>query len=89
MSMKAWIYRLWPKNALRHTEESIRIAEKVDMKHPQYYQMKANILKKLGDDNYSKFEKIAENLAKDNFKMLKRFSEEKGINMDEFEELMK
>ena len=77
------------KDALEHTEESIRAAEKVDMRHPQYYQMKANILKKLGDDNYKKFEKIAENLAKDNFKMLKKFSEENGINMDEFEELMK
>ena len=77
------------QNALKHTEESIRIAEKVDMKHTQYYQMKANILKKLGDDDYVKFEKIAQDLEKDNLKMLKKLAEENEIDMDDFEEMMK
>ena len=76
-------------DALEHTEESIRIAEKADMRHPQYYQMKANILKKLGNDSYKKSEEIAVKLAKENFKKIQEFADENGIDIDEFEGLMK
>ena len=47
------------KGALEILDKTIEIAEKSNMRHPQYYMLKADILKKLGNEDYKRFEKLA------------------------------
>lgn len=52
--------------------KTIECAEEQKMQHPQYYMLKATILKKQGDKRYQEYEKFAERVQKENNKMLKK-----------------
>lgn len=71
------------EKALEVINETIRIAERVGMKHPQYYLIKARILKELNDPVYKEFEKLSEQIAKENIKMVKKMGKEMGVDVEE------
>jgi len=70
--------------ALKELDKCIQVAEKVDMRHPQYYYLKAELLKKFNDKDYTKFEKIAKELEKENVQRFKSFSKESGVSPKDF-----
>ncbi|MBI2653088.1 hypothetical protein HYX00_06485 [Candidatus Woesearchaeota archaeon] len=74
------------KGALEILDKTIEVAEKVNMRHFQYYMLKADILKKLGNEDYKKFEKLAQDTEKETDAKLKNFADEAGIDMEDFEE---
>ena len=76
------------KGALEILDKTIEIAEKVNMKHFQYYMLKADILKKLGNGDYERFEKLAQDVNKENEAKLKNFVDEAGLDIEEFKDFM-
>ena len=72
------------KGALEILDKTIEVAEKVDMKHFQYYKLKADILKKLGNEDYKRFEKLAQDVNKENKAKLKNFADEAGLDIEDF-----
>ncbi len=70
--------------ALEAIDKCIEVAESVSMKHPQYYDLKADILKKLGQDNWPYFEKKANEIQAENMKMFKKLCKQKGLNPKDF-----
>ena len=80
------------RGALEILDKTIEVAEKADMRHPQHYQLKADVLKKLNDPDYNKFEETAKKLAKENLSTFKKLSEEIGLDddlLDEFDKRLK
>lgn len=76
------------KGALEVLDKTIEVAEKVNMRHPQYYMLKADILKKLENEDYKRFEKLAQDVDKENTANIKDFADEAGIDAEEFEDFM-
>src|SRR3989338_4015209 len=72
------------KGALEILDKTIEVAEKVDMKHFQYYKLKADILKKLGNEDYKRFEKLAQDIDKENTAKLKNFVDKAGLDIEDF-----
>ncbi|MEK6845293.1 MAG: hypothetical protein AABY26_00925 [Nanoarchaeota archaeon] len=70
--------------ALEEINKCIAVAEKVSMKHFEYYRLKADILKKIGDGGWQEFERRAKEVNAENTKMFNKFCKEKGINPKEF-----
>lgn len=66
--------------ALEAINQCITTAEKVSLKHPQYYLIKAEILKKLDKKGWQEFEIKAKEIEAENTKMLNRLCKEKGID---------
>jgi tetratricopeptide (TPR) repeat protein len=75
---------LYFKEALDELNKCIEVAEKVDMRHPQYYFLKAEILKKFNDNSYKEFEKTAKKLEKENIERFKSLIKESGMNIRDF-----
>lgn len=75
---------LYFDEALKETNTCIKVAEKVNMRHPQYYLLKAELLKKLNDQNYKKFGKIAKELERENMKIFKQSLKESGMTQKGF-----
>lgn len=71
---KAVIYwKLEKENeAMRWINTTIQCAEKENMRHPQFYSLKAGLLKKQGDKSYMEYEQFAEKIQKENKRMLKK-----------------
>ena len=76
------------KGALEILDKTIEVAEKVNMRHFQYYMIKADILKKLGDEDYKRFEKLAQDVHKENDAKLKNFADEAGLDIEDFNDFM-
>ena len=76
------------KGALEILDKTIEVAEKVNLKHFQYYMLKADILKKLGNEDYKRFEKLAQDINKENEAKLKNFADETGLDIEEFKDFM-
>lgn len=76
------------QKALEIIDETISIAKKANMKHPQYYAVKARILKEMNDPSYKEFEKIARRYVKKNLAQLKKLYKEQdkdfGRELDGF-----
>lgn len=71
--------------ALEVLDSCIQISERVDMKHHQFYMMKADILKRQNNDDYKRFEKMAKAVENENMKMLKRMAEENELDLEDFD----
>lgn len=71
------------KGALEVLDKTIEVAEKVNMRHFQYYILKADILKKLGDGRYKEFEDIARKIEKRNLQMIKEKAEKFGFDLED------
>ena len=74
------------KGALEILDKTIEVAEKVNMKHFQYYMLKADILKKLGNEDYKRFEKLAQDTEKETDAKLKNFADETGLDIEDFKD---
>jgi len=72
------------KGALEILDKTIEVAEKADMRHFQYYKLKADILKKLGNEDYEKFEKLAQDTEKETDAKLKDFADDAGLDIKDF-----
>ncbi len=72
------------KAALEILDKTIEVAEKVNMRHFQYYMLKADILKKLGNEDYKRFEKLAQDVNKENEAKFKDFADEAGLDIEDF-----
>lgn len=67
------------EESLKETDKCISFAEKTNMKHPQYYQLKADIMKKLDKEGYEEFEEIAKKVEKESMQMIKSMSKKLGM----------
>jgi len=76
------------KGALEILDKTIEVAEKVNLKHFQYYMLKADILKKLGNEDYKRFERLAQDINKKNEATLKNFADKAGLDIEEFKDFM-
>jgi len=74
---KAVIYWKLKKDneAMIWIDQTIQCAEKENMQHPQFYNLKAAFLKKQGDKEYGKYEQLAKEIQKKNMKMFKKLQE--------------
>ena len=70
--------------ALEVLNHCIEIAERVDMRHPQFYMMKADILKRQNNEDYKTFEKMAKEVDEENTKKIERIAEENNFNLEDF-----
>ena len=77
------------KGALEILDKTIEVAEKSNMRHFQYYMLKADILKKLGDGNYKRFEKLAQDIDKENEAKINNFADEAGIDIEDFKDFIR
>ncbi len=71
--------------SLEAINQCIAVAEKVSMKHPQYYSFKADIIKKNGGNGWQEFEKKAKEVEAENTKMFNQLCNEKGMNPEDFQ----
>lgn len=70
--------------ALDEINKTIEVAEKVNMRHWQYYQLKADILKKFNDGSYKDFEKTAKKLQKEGMDIVKSMAKDSNLSLREF-----
>ncbi|MBI5390466.1 hypothetical protein HZB02_03185 [Candidatus Woesearchaeota archaeon] len=74
---------------ITHLDKCISIAEKVGMRHPQFYTLKAEVLKKQGDDGYRRFEKMAQEAEKTNIKRAMKMAKQAGMDPDDIERMVR